>query len=89
MSWTNTIITDPSGFAVTVIPWQNPVWADQAQTRIDVTRHHPVYGDIPFTVDPADKSAGFDTQQLFDAITAADAAGTVSIGAWVDPGPVA
>lgn len=85
MAWQNTIITDPAGFAVAVIPWQAPVWADQAQTKIDVTRHHPVYGDIPFTVDPADTGTGFDVAQLFDAITAADAAGTVAIGAWVDP----
>ena len=86
MTWINTVITDAAtGYAVAVIPWQAPVWADAAQTSITVTRHHPVFGAIPFTVNPADTGAGFDVKQLFDAIKAEATAGTVSIGAYVAP----
>ena len=85
MAWINTDILDANGIAVAVIPWQAPVWADAAQKTINVTRHHPVFGAIPFTVDPTDTGAGFDVKQLFDAITAAATAGTVTIGAYVAP----
>lgn len=80
MAWTNTVILDANGAGVAVIPWQSPVWADAAQTRVNVTRDHPVLGSIPFTVDPTDTGAGFDVKQLYDAIVAAG-----SIGAYVAP----
>lgn len=86
MAWTNTLILDKTtGFATAVIPWENPVWADAAKTTITVTMHHPVFGAIPFTIDPNDTGASFDVKQLFDAITAAETATPGTIAAY--PGP--
>jgi hypothetical protein len=46
--------------------WRNPVRLDNGW--IDCEINHPVYGWIPFTCDPDDKGALFDTAALHNAM---------------------
>lgn len=43
--------------------YRNPVFTED--NRIDCEIEHPIYGWIPFTCDPKDKGAQFDTAVLF------------------------
>jgi hypothetical protein len=45
---------------------RNPIYT--ADGRIDCEIEHPQYGWIPFTCDPNDTGAEFDTAALFDAM---------------------
>lgn len=62
--------------------YRNPVFT--ADGRIDCEIQHPVYGWIPFTVDPADSGAKFDVAALDAAIRAAG-----GIAPYVPPDPAA
>lgn len=55
----------------TTLDFSAPVWADDMQSAVNITLVHPVFGPIPFTCDPTDTGAGFDTSILFARITAA------------------
>lgn len=62
--------------------YRNPIFT--ASGRIDCEISHPVYGWLPFTVDPADVGADFDVAGLDAAIRAAG-----GIAAYAPPDPAA
>lgn len=63
--------------------YRNPAY--NSHGTIDCEINHPVYGWIPFTVDPTDTGAEFDVAILHADIIAADTAGTLKIAAYVAP----
>jgi len=58
--------------------YRNPVY-NKGNNTLNLEFDHPEHGWIPFTLDPADKGAAFDTKKLWDTIVV----GTV--GAYVGP----
>jgi hypothetical protein len=46
--------------------YRNPIYTENGW--IDCELEHPQHGWIPFTCDPEDKGAAFDTRALFDAM---------------------
>lgn len=56
------------------LEWRKPKWccphsSRGAHCRLDIEINHPTYGWIPFTLDPDDQGAQFDTKALFEHIT--------------------
>lgn len=49
--------------------WCHPIEGRGPHCRLEMEINHPTYGWIPFTLDPTDRGAQFDTNSLFQHIT--------------------
>lgn len=63
-----------------MMEYRNPTYTRTG--LIDCEINHPVYGWIPFTVDPEDTGAQFDVKELYDRIIA-----NGGIEPYVEPDP--
>ncbi|MBI1220144.1 MAG: hypothetical protein GC186_16525 [Rhodobacteraceae bacterium] len=78
-------MTDQTDAPAPAFPaFRAPAYADAGGARINLEIEHPVFGWIPFTLDPADTGADFDTAAMAAAVTAAG-----GIAAYVAPPPPA
>jgi len=58
--------------------YRNPVY-NEGNNTLNLEFDHPEHGWVPFTLDPTDKGAGFDTKALWDTVIAE------TVGAYVAP----
>ena len=67
------------------VEWRNPKWTIHGPGIIDLELNHPIHGWIPFTLNPNDKGAQFDAQELYDEVLEADASGATPIAPYKGP----